>query len=104
MPGVIICEAAAQLCSYYVMNQHVIEEGQIMGFGGMENVRFRAVVKPGDLGEVMQRTQHGVREEEKLERQNKGKDTREDHQAHVEIIDLVGGHVMLMIKIVNLFV
>ena len=48
MPGVIMCEAAAQLCSYYVMSQHVIDDGQIMGFGGMENVRFRAVVKPGD--------------------------------------------------------
>lgn len=48
LPGVIICEAAAQLCSFYVMNQHIIGDGQIMGFGGMENVRFRAVVSPGD--------------------------------------------------------
>ena len=48
LPGVIMCEAAAQLCSYYAMSQHIIAEGQIMGFGGMENVRFRAVVKPGD--------------------------------------------------------
>jgi 3-hydroxyacyl-[acyl-carrier-protein] dehydratase len=48
MPGVMMCEAAAQLCSYYVMSQHIIGDGQIMGFGGMENVRFRALVKPGD--------------------------------------------------------
>jgi 3-hydroxyacyl-[acyl-carrier-protein] dehydratase len=48
MPGVLLCEAAAQLCSYYVISQHIIDDGQIMGFGGLENVRFRNVVKPGD--------------------------------------------------------
>jgi 3-hydroxyacyl-[acyl-carrier-protein] dehydratase len=47
MPGVIMCEAAAQLCSYYVMTQHVIGGGDIMGFGGLENVRFRTPVHPG---------------------------------------------------------
>ena len=48
LPGVIMCEAAAQLCSYYAMDQGLIAEGQIMGFGGMDNVRFRAAVRPGD--------------------------------------------------------
>jgi 3-hydroxyacyl-[acyl-carrier-protein] dehydratase len=48
LPGVIMCEAAAQLCSYYAMHEKLIDEGQIMGFGGMENVRFRAAVQPGD--------------------------------------------------------
>lgn len=48
VPGVLLCEAAAQLCSYYVMSQHVIGDGFIMGFGGLENVRFRAPVVPGD--------------------------------------------------------
>ena len=48
MPGVLLCETAAQLCSYFVMTQHVIDEGHLMGFGGTENVRFRAVVRPGD--------------------------------------------------------
>lgn len=47
-PGVLMCETAAQLCSYYIMSQHVIDEGNIVGFGGMENVRFRNVVRPGD--------------------------------------------------------
>lgn len=47
MPGVLMCEAAAQLCSYYC---HAIKllEGAFIGFGGMEDVRFRGQVKPGD--------------------------------------------------------
>jgi 3-hydroxyacyl-[acyl-carrier-protein] dehydratase len=49
MPGVLMCEAAAQLCSYYVVTQHVLEAGdEVLGFGGLEEVRFRGVVRPGD--------------------------------------------------------
>lgn len=48
LPGVLMCEAAAQLCSYYIVTQHVIDDGSIVGFGGLENVRFRSVVRPGD--------------------------------------------------------
>lgn len=47
-PGVLMCESAAQLCSYYIMSQHVIDDQSIVGFGGMENSRFRSVVRPGD--------------------------------------------------------
>ncbi len=47
LPGVLMCEAAAQLCSYYVMTQGILE-GDFIGFGGMENVRFRSTVRPGD--------------------------------------------------------
>jgi 3-hydroxyacyl-[acyl-carrier-protein] dehydratase len=47
MPGVIICEAAAQLSSYFV-HTIKINEGAFMGFGGLEDVRFRGKVKPGD--------------------------------------------------------
>ena len=47
MPGVLICEAAAQLSSYFV-HTIKINEGAFMGFGGMEDVRFRGKVKPGD--------------------------------------------------------
>jgi 3-hydroxyacyl-[acyl-carrier-protein] dehydratase len=47
MPGVIMCEAAAQLCSYYIVTQKIME-GDFIGFGGLENVRFRAPVRPGD--------------------------------------------------------
>jgi 3-hydroxyacyl-[acyl-carrier-protein] dehydratase len=46
-PGALICEAAAQLCSYYITTQgHA--RGDFIGFGGLENVRFRGQVRPGD--------------------------------------------------------
>ena len=47
MPGVLMCEAAAQLSSYYV-SQVRLSAGGFMAFGGMEDVRFRGQVKPGD--------------------------------------------------------
>jgi 3-hydroxyacyl-[acyl-carrier-protein] dehydratase len=47
MPGVLMCEAAAQLCSYYIVTQG-LQQGDFIGFGGMENVRFRGTVHPGD--------------------------------------------------------
>jgi 3-hydroxyacyl-[acyl-carrier-protein] dehydratase len=47
MPGVIMCEAAAQLCSYYTMKYGIVD-GDFIGFGGLENVRFRGTVRPGD--------------------------------------------------------
>src|SRR4051812_40826543 len=48
-PGVLMCEAAAQLGSYYAVSQQVIDpEREFLAFGGMENVRFREVVRPGD--------------------------------------------------------
>jgi 3-hydroxyacyl-[acyl-carrier-protein] dehydratase len=47
MPGVLMCEAAAQLCSYYVAEMGLLQ-GDFLGFGGLENVRFRAPVRPGD--------------------------------------------------------
>jgi 3-hydroxyacyl-[acyl-carrier-protein] dehydratase len=47
MPGVLICEAAAQLCSFYCHYVHLLEDAFI-GFGGIEDVRFRGQVKPGD--------------------------------------------------------
>jgi 3-hydroxyacyl-[acyl-carrier-protein] dehydratase len=47
LPGVLMCEAAAQLCSYYVVTIGLLE-GDFVGFGGLENVRFRGPVRPGD--------------------------------------------------------
>ena len=52
MPGVLMCEAAAQLCSFYCHELMVLEAGFI-GFGGMEDVRFRGQVKPGDRLVIM---------------------------------------------------
>ena len=46
-PGVLMCETAAQLCSFYAQSMHLIDEG-FLGFGGMEDVRFRGPVRPGD--------------------------------------------------------
>jgi 3-hydroxyacyl-[acyl-carrier-protein] dehydratase len=47
LPGVLMCEAAAQLCSYYIETQG-LSPGDFIGFGGLENVRFRNPVRPGD--------------------------------------------------------
>jgi 3-hydroxyacyl-[acyl-carrier-protein] dehydratase len=47
MPGVLMCEAAAQLCAYYTFTQGLLQ-GDFIAFGGMENVRFRGTVHPGD--------------------------------------------------------
>jgi 3-hydroxyacyl-[acyl-carrier-protein] dehydratase len=49
LPGVLMCEAAAQLGSYYAASQRIIDpEKDMLVFGGLENVRFRGVVRPGD--------------------------------------------------------
>jgi len=47
MPGVIMCEAAAQLSSYYAQ-KHDLLKAKMVGFGGMEDIRFRDPVVPGD--------------------------------------------------------
>ncbi len=47
MPGVLMCEAAAQLSSYFCAQVRVHKTGFI-AFGGMEDVRFRGQVRPGD--------------------------------------------------------
>lgn len=48
MPGVLICEAAAQMCSYYAHKHHLLGNSKVVGFGGMEDVRFRDPVLVGD--------------------------------------------------------
>jgi 3-hydroxyacyl-[acyl-carrier-protein] dehydratase len=47
MPGVIMLEAAAQMCSYFVQ-KHDMLGAPMVGFGGLEGVRFRDPVIPGD--------------------------------------------------------
>ena len=47
LPGVLMCEAAAQLCSYYTVTIGLLKD-DFIGFGGLEHVRFRGVVRPGD--------------------------------------------------------
>jgi 3-hydroxyacyl-[acyl-carrier-protein] dehydratase len=47
MPGVMMCEAAAQLASYYA-HKYKLLVGSVVGFGGLKEVRFRGVVRPGE--------------------------------------------------------
>ncbi len=46
MPGVVICECAAQLGGFYARKYKLLG-GDFIGFGGMDEVRFRAPVLPG---------------------------------------------------------
>ena len=53
MPGVIMCEAAAQLSSYFARRFKLMNG--VVGFGGLENVRFRGLVRPGDRFVIVSR-------------------------------------------------
>lgn len=46
MPGVLMLEAAAQLCTYYY--KKTTQDGRFLGFGGVDKVKFRGKVVPGD--------------------------------------------------------
>jgi 3-hydroxyacyl-[acyl-carrier-protein] dehydratase len=48
MPGVLIVEAAAQLCTYFYKVALQDDPNRFLGFGGLERVKFRGVVVPGD--------------------------------------------------------
>ncbi|MEX0704555.1 MAG: beta-hydroxyacyl-ACP dehydratase [Planctomycetales bacterium] len=52
MPGVIQCEAAAQLAGFYARKYGLLG-GDFLGFGGMDDVRFRAPVLPGSRLVIM---------------------------------------------------
>lgn len=45
MPGVVLCECAAQLAGFYSRKFDLLE-GDFLGFGGVEGVRFRWPVYP----------------------------------------------------------
>jgi 3-hydroxyacyl-[acyl-carrier-protein] dehydratase len=47
MPGVLMVELAAQLCSFFWRSQFPDHPG-FFGFGGIEETRFRGTVAPGD--------------------------------------------------------
>lgn len=47
MPGVIMCEAVAQAASFLIAHC-LAEPPAFVGFGGMDEVRFRGTVVPGD--------------------------------------------------------
>jgi 3-hydroxyacyl-[acyl-carrier-protein] dehydratase len=48
MPGVLMCEAAAQLCGYYYISQKIGDPGVLLGLGGLEETRFVRQVRPGE--------------------------------------------------------
>ncbi len=52
MPGVIMLEAVAQMCSYFAMKYDLLG-AKVVGFGGLDDVRFRDPVIPGDRLIVM---------------------------------------------------
>ncbi|MDA0588741.1 MAG: beta-hydroxyacyl-ACP dehydratase [Planctomycetota bacterium] len=54
MPGVIMCECAAQLGGFYARKFDLLK-GDFLGFGGMDNVKFRAPVQIGDRLVLMAR-------------------------------------------------
>lgn len=45
MPGVIMCECAAQLASFYAQKYKLLG-GDFVGFGGMDDIKFRGPVFP----------------------------------------------------------
>jgi 3-hydroxyacyl-[acyl-carrier-protein] dehydratase len=47
LPGVLMCEAGAQVSGYYIMKNKLLD-CDFVGFGGMDNVRFRGAVYVGD--------------------------------------------------------
>ncbi|HEY4313583.1 MAG TPA: 3-hydroxyacyl-ACP dehydratase FabZ family protein [Pirellulales bacterium] len=47
LPGILMCEAAAQLCGYFA-SKHGLMGSDVLGFGGLDGVRFRDMVVPGD--------------------------------------------------------
>ncbi|MBP3481057.1 MAG: beta-hydroxyacyl-ACP dehydratase [Clostridia bacterium] len=50
VPGVILCEILAQ--SACVLMQDVMSEGKLPVYTGLNNVKFRSPVKPGDTVEA----------------------------------------------------
>ena len=61
MPGVVMLEAAAQLCSYYTQ-KHDLLGSEMVGFGGLDDVRFRDPVLPGSrliLISVLEKVRRG---------------------------------------------
>jgi 3-hydroxyacyl-[acyl-carrier-protein] dehydratase len=54
MPGVVMCEIAAQLSSYLCTKFDLLG-AEVVGLGGLEEIRFRNVVRPGDRFVVMLR-------------------------------------------------
>ena len=53
-PGVLMIEAAAQLCSFHY-HRAAPDDERFLGFGGVDAVKFRGEVKPGDTLVILAR-------------------------------------------------
>ena len=52
LPGVLMCEAIAQMGAYTVLTDPERYVGKLPLFGGLDNARFRKQVGPGDTVQV----------------------------------------------------
>lgn len=52
LPGVLMIESIAQLGAYAVLTSEGVADGKLPLFGGVDGVRFRRQVVPGDTLEV----------------------------------------------------
>ena len=52
LPGVLSVEALAQLCTFYYKSVYA-DDPRFFGFGGVDGVKFRGTVAPGDRLVVM---------------------------------------------------
>lgn len=48
LPGVLMCEAAAQLCGFYYVTQGIGDPDCLMALAGLDNARFHRTVRPGE--------------------------------------------------------
>ena len=55
LPGVLAVEALAQLCTLYYKCLNP-DDGRFWGFGGVDGVKFRGVIVPGDRLLLLSRT------------------------------------------------
>ena len=47
-PGVLMCEAAAQLCGYYYIDHKLGAPGTLLVLAGLDETRFVRTVRPGE--------------------------------------------------------
>lgn len=57
MPGVLMIEMAAQLCSIFYHKKVGSKGTKFFGFGGVDTVKFRGSVRPGDVLVMMVKSQ-----------------------------------------------
>jgi 3-hydroxyacyl-[acyl-carrier-protein] dehydratase len=62
LPGVLMVEAGAQTASIYVAYFKLINDDELLAFGGIDDVRFRGEVRPGQrlwiVGQPERNTRH----------------------------------------------